>query len=47
MCKLPLDKRLELTEQSEQCQGSLSISYIILPLTGPLPREKAIIYVLI
>lgn len=49
MCKLPLDKRMELTKRSEQFQVSiiLSISYVILSLTGPLPREEVIIYVLI
>lgn len=45
--KLPLYKRLELTEQSEKCQVSLCISYIIFPITRLLSREKAIIYVLI
>lgn len=45
MCKLSLDKRPELAGQSVQFQASLG--FVILPLTGPLPKENGIIYPLI
>lgn len=40
MCKLPLDKRIELTEQSEQFQISMILRYVILPLTGTFPERR-------
>lgn len=40
MCKLPLDKRIELTEQYEEFQISIILRYVILPLMGTFPERR-------
>lgn len=40
MYKLPLEQKTELTEQFEQFQVSIILSYVILPLTGTFPERR-------